>query len=57
MQKKNSEEYKQLKHTVTYRKDEIEQELYNWIENRRGVIKASDYIKSKLLEIKNSENK
>lgn len=46
----------QLKHTVTYRKDAIETDLYNWVEERRGIIKAADYIKTILLEKKNSEN-
>lgn len=48
---------KQLKHTVTYRQNDMEKEIYDWVEEKRGVIKAADFIKSILLEKKNNDNK
>lgn len=44
---------KQLKHTVTYRQNDVEKEIYDWIEEKRGVFKAADFIKTILLEKKN----
>lgn len=43
---------KQLKHTVTYRQNEIEQDLFTWVEKERGLIKAGDFIKQILLDKK-----
>ena len=50
---------KQLKHSVNYRQDKVEIELYEWVEKKRGLIKAADFIKTILLEakIKDEEKK
>ena len=45
---------KQLKHTVTYRQTQLEQDLFKWVEEQRGIINAADFIKTILLEAKNN---
>lgn len=46
---------KQLKHSVNYRQTQIEQDLYKWVEEKRGIINAADFIKTILLEAKNRD--
>lgn len=41
----------QMKHTVTYRENEKEKELYDWIEDKSVVIGSANAIKQILYEV------
>jgi hypothetical protein len=41
---------KRKKHTINYRDNETDQQLYDWIENERGILRAQDFIKKVLYE-------
>lgn len=50
---------KQMKHTVTYRENEKEKELFEWVESKSEIIGPSNAIKQMLYELmlKEKENK
>lgn len=45
------ESKKQMKHTVTYRDNDKERELYLWVEEKSGVIGPSNTIKQLLYDL------
>lgn len=53
------ESKKQLKHTINYKENDIEQEIYNWVEEKanNSVFRSQDIIKDILYKVMLEERK